>query len=309
MNWQQVSTLDWAALWQQFYSRLPVPLLNRIFACLFLLLLAWLAARLSWILLPSTAESAVTLPVSTAVAPVSTTQDLQALLDARLFGQFQAKPAEPVAVQAVTDAPQTSLNLKLTGVVATATKPEQGTAVIENSGVEQVYAIDEQIEGTSAVLKQVLEDRVLLQVAGRMETLMLDGVEYQKLSEANAALDGEGLQEVPPQQQYSPAAEDIASMRRDMLNEPAKFFDYVRITPRHRNGQMYGYALLPGKDAELFARMGLRPNDVAIEINGVRLNDMQQAYGVINELREASQASIKVERDGEIQDIQVNLSQ
>ncbi len=309
MNWQQVSTLDWAALWQQFYRRLPVPLLNRIFAFMLLLLLAWLAARLSWLLLPAAPESAISLPVASAAAPASTAQDLQALLDARLFGQFQAKSTEPVAVQTVTDAPQTNLSLKLTGVVATITKPEQGTAVIENSGVEQVYAIDEQIDGTSAVLKQVLEDRVLLQVAGRMETLMLDGVEYQKLSEANAALDGEGLQEVPPQQQYSPAAEDIASMRRDMLNEPAKFFDYVRITPRHRNGQMYGYALLPGKDAELFARMGLRPNDVAIEINGVRLNDMQQAYGVINELREASQASIKVERDGEIQDIQVNLSQ
>ena len=49
--------------------------------------------------------------------------------------------------------------------------------------------------------------------------------------------------------------------------------------------------------------MGLMPNDVAIEINGVRLNDMQQAYGVINELREAQEASIKVERDGEIKDV------
>jgi general secretion pathway protein C len=243
-------------------------------------------------------------------APASSTQDVQRVVDASLFGKYQEKTAEPVAVQTVTDAPQTSLSLKLTGVVATLTKPEQGTAVIENSGVEQVYAIDEQIEGTAAVLKQVLEDRVLLQVSGRMETLMLDGVEYQKLSEANAAVGEESLQEdAPPPGAYSPAAEDVASMRREMLNEPAKFFDYVRITPRHRNGQMYGYALLPGKDAELFARMGLRPNDVAIEINGVRLNDMQQAYGVINELREASQASIKVERDGQIQDIQVNLSQ
>ncbi len=309
MNWQQVSSLDWAALWQQFYRRLPVALLNRIFAGVFLVLLAWLAARISWVFLPAAAEADVSIPLQATTAQAHTTQDIQSIIDARLFGQFQPKSAEPVAVQTVTDAPQTSLNLKLTGVVATRAKPEQGTAVIENSGVEQVYAIDEQIEGTAAVLKQVLEDRVLLQVSGRMETLMLDGVEYQKLSEANAAVDGEGLQEVPPQQQYSPAAEDIASMRRDMLNEPAKFFDYVRITPRHRNGQMYGYALLPGKDAELFARMGLQPNDVAIEINGVRLNDMQQAYGVINELREASQASIKVERDGEIQDIQVNLSQ
>ena len=310
MNWQRVSSLDWAAQWQQFYAKLPVAMLNRIFAFLFLLLLAWLAARFSWLVLPAEQASAVPVPVSVVSAPVGTAQDIQRLVDARLFGQFQAKPTEPVVVQTVTDAPQTSLSLKLTGVVATASKPEQGTAVIENSGVEQVYAIDEQIEGSPAILKQVLEDRVLLQVSGRMETLMLDGIEYQKLSEVNGAVGEDGLQEVAPApESYSPAAEDVASMRREMLNEPAKFFDYVRITPRHRNGQMYGYALLPGKDAELFARMGLQPNDVAIEINGVRLNDMQQAYGVINELREASQASIKIERDGEIRDIQVNLSQ
>lgn len=310
MNWQQISGLDWAAQWQQFYAKLPVALLNRLFALIFLLLLAWLAARFSWLLMPAAPATAVVAPVGVATAPASSAQDIQKLIDARLFGQYQPKSAEPAPVQTVTDAPQTSLNLKLTGVVATAKKPEQGTAVIENSGVEQVYAIDEQIEGTAAVLKQVLEDRILLQVSGRMETLMLDGVEYQKLSEANGALDESGLAEVAPApESYSPAAEEVASMRREMLNEPAKFFDYVRITPRHRNGQMYGYALLPGKDAELFAKMGLRPNDVAIEINGVRLNDMQQAYGVINELREASQASIKIERDGEIRDIQVNLSQ
>jgi general secretion pathway protein C len=310
MNWQQISGLDWAAQWQQFYAKLPVTLLNRIFALIFLLLLAWLAARFSWLLLPDNPTGLVAVPPQVQQAPASSALDIQRLVDARLFGQYQPKSAEPVPVQTVTDAPQTSLNLKLTGVVATATKPEQGTAVIENSGVEQVYAIDEQIEGTSAVLKQVLEDRVLLQVSGRMETLMLDGVEYQKLSEVNGAVDESGLGEVAPApESYSPAADEVASMRREMLNEPAKFFDYVRITPRHRNGQMYGYALLPGKDAELFARMGLKPNDVAIEINGVRLNDMQQAYGVINELREASQASIKIERDGEIRDIQVNLSQ
>ncbi len=97
-------------------------------------------------------------------------------------------------------------------------------------------------------------------------------------------------------------------MRREVLNEPAKFFDYIRVAPRHRNGQLYGYALLPGRDPAVFNSMGLLPNDVAIEINGVRLDDMQQAYGVINDLREAQQASIKIERDGEIRDVQVTLS-
>ncbi len=312
MNWQQVSGLDWGAEWQRLYSRLPVALLNKIFALLLLVVLGWLVARFSWLILPKPAPQAVQAPAAVAAVGSNTgtsAQQLQKLVDARLFGQYQPKSAVSVPQPVVADAPQTSLNVKLTGVVATTKKPELGTAVIESQGVEQVYAVDEQIEGTSAVLKQVLEDRVLLQVSGRMETLMLDGIEYQKLSDANSAVSENSLQELPPEASNSPAAEQIAEMRRDMLNEPAKFFDYVRITPRHRNGQMYGYALLPGRDAELFARMGLKPNDVAIEINGVRLNDMQQAYGVINELREASQASIKIERDGEIQDIQVNLSQ
>ncbi|WP_333797096.1 type II secretion system protein GspC [Rheinheimera sp.] len=312
MNWPSLSRHELPAELIRLYQRLPVKQLNLLCTLVLVLLLAWLAARLSWMLWPT--ETAAPLQaVSTAENTNAQSVTIEPLLAAHLFGQYQAKAEEPVVAPAPnpTDAPKTSLNLKLTGVVATKNKPEQGTAIIESNGVEQVYAVDEQIEGTNASLKQVLEDRVLLQVSGRFETLMLDGLEYQQLSAENAAFN-EGIQEVqamPEPMEYGPAQQDIAAMRREMLAEPAKLFDYIRITPRHRNGQMYGYALTPGKDPELFARMGLMPNDVAIEINGVRLNDMQQAYGLINELREAKEASIKVERDGEIKDVLFSLSQ
>ncbi len=312
MNWPSLSRHELPAELIHLYQRIPVKQLNLFCTLVLVLLLAWLAARLSWMLWPT--ETAA--PVQVMSATNSASNDsvtIEPLLAAHLFGQYQAKAEEPVARPAPnpTDAPKTSLNLKLTGVVATKNKPEQGTAIIESNGVEQVYGVDEQIEGTNASLKQVLEDRVLLQVSGRFETLMLDGLEYQQLSAENAAFN-EGIQEVqamPEPMEYGPAQQDIAAMRREMLAEPAKLFDYIRITPRHRNGQMYGYALTPGKDPELFARMGLMPNDVAIEINGVRLDDMQQAYGLINELREAKEASIKVERDGEIKDVLFSLSQ
>lgn len=312
MNWPSLSRHELPAELIRLYQRIPVKQLNLFCTLVLVLLLAWLAARLSWMLWPT--ETAAPVQVMSATNSASNESvTIEPLLAAHLFGQYQAKAEEPVARPAPnpTDAPKTSLNLKLTGVVATKNKPEQGTAIIESNGVEQVYAVDEQIEGTNASLKQVLEDRVLLQVSGRFETLMLDGLEYQQLSAENAAFN-EGIQEVqamPEPMEYGPAQQDIAAMRREMLAEPAKLFDYIRITPRHRNGQMYGYALTPGKDPELFARMGLMPNDVAIEINGVRLDDMQQAYGLINELREAKEASIKVERDGEIKDVLFSLSQ
>lgn len=313
MNWPSFSQQDLPAELLRLYQRLPVKQLNLAFSLVLVLVIAWLAAQLTWLLWPKPAANNP-LPANMAVAnQQANAPQLDNLLSAHLFGQYQAKTEVVAApVQNVTDAPKTNLNLKLTGVVATKNKPEQGTAVIESNGVEQVYGVDEQIEGTSASLKQVLDDRVLLQVSGRFETLMLDGLEYQQLSAENAAYNADGLQEVqavPEPMEYSPAQQDIAAMRREMLAEPAKLFDYIRITPRHRNGQMYGYALTPGKDPELFARMGLMPNDVAIEINGVRLDDMQQAYGLINELREAKEASIKVERDGEIKDVLFSLSQ
>ena len=66
---------------------------------------------------------------------------------------------------------------------------------------------------------------------------------------------------------------------------------------------------MPGKDAAVFAQMGLQQNDLAIEINGIPLNDMQQAMRVINDLREATEATLKIERDGEIRDILFSLSQ
>lgn len=311
MNLPTLQQIDWVTLPSRLSKRLPVQQLNRIFSLLLVLLLAWLMAKLTWLVWPAPEASSPIQSETLAAAQVTGSPSLDALLAAHLFGKFEEKSVEPVPVARVTEAPKTSLNVKLTGVVATKNQPEQGTAIIESNGVEQVYAVDEQIEGTSASLKQVLEDRVLLQVSGRFETLMLDGLEYQQLSNDNAPV-GEGLQEVPSAPEpsaYSPAQTDINTARQEMLAEPSKFFDYVRVTPRHRNGQMYGYALSPGKDPELFARMGLMPNDVAIEINGVRLNDMQQAYGVISELREAKEASIKVERDGEIKDVLFTLSQ
>ncbi|MFN6969468.1 MAG: type II secretion system protein GspC [Rheinheimera sp.] len=311
MNLPTLQQIDWNTLPGRVAKRLPSQQLNRLFSLLLVVLLAWLAARLTWLIWPEPAVSSQIQLDSLPTVQTTSSPSLDNLLAANLFGKYQEKSAEPVKVEVVTEAPKTNLNVKLTGVVATKNYPEQGTAIIESNGVEQVYAVDEQIEGTNASLKQVLEDRVLLQVSGRFETLMLDGLEYQQLSQDNAPV-GDGLQEIPsaPEpMELSPAQADLNVVRREMLAEPAKFFDYVRVTPRHRNGQMYGYALLPGKDPELFARMGLMPNDVAIEINGVRLNDMQQAYSIINELREAKEASIKVERDGEIKDVLFTLAQ
>ena len=309
MNWQHLSQSSAFAGIVRFFSSLPVARLNQIFSVVLVITLAWLAARITWFVVPAPAQKPLQVSMSGVKTQSNNSSELERVISAKLFGQYQEKTAE--VVQTVTDAPQTTLNLKLTGVVATGKTPEQGTAIIENNGVEQVYAIDEQIDGSGAVLKQVIEDRVILQVNGRMETLMLDGLEYQQLTVANSAIEEGQLQEAGEAgpEEMGPAQGDIDELRREMTAEPMKLFDYIRVQPRNRGGKMYGYALLPGKDPKMFAQFGLQPNDVAVEINGVRLDDMQQAYSVMQELGEAKQVSIKLERDGEMKDISISLSQ
>ena len=291
----------------EWLTRLPHQRLNFWLTGILVLLFCWLLAKLSWQLLPTPSVEPI---LTTAATPAGAAPDLNSLLAARLFGQA-SRGAEVTAVAVPSVAPKTSLNVKLTGVVAIQGKPELGSAVVESQGAEQTYGVDDKIEGTSAILSQVFEDRVLLKVGARFETLMLDGIEYQQMAAQNS-----GVQQVEYQPQPEPMmdgpqppVESLADVRKEMLTEPMKFFDYVRASPQYRNGQLYGYRVMPGKDPELFERMGLKANDVAVEINGTALNDMQQAMMVMNELREATQASIKVERDGQTRDIVFSLSQ
>ena len=314
--------LESQQLWRQI-QRVPLQKLRVLCNVLLVILLAWLVALLSWQLVPTPVASNVVMPASVNAANAAGKGvDLAALLSFSLFGKADAvqipKP-EPVAV--VTEAPKTQLNVKLTGLVAVSDEPNQGSAIIESKGAEATYAIDDKIDGTNAVLKQVLADRVLIQQAGRYETLMLDGIEYTKFAQANAGLgraddavseeSSNGDAPMPDPMEMQPLqTHEISDARRDeLVAEPMKFFDYIRVSPQRVDGKLVGYRLMPGKDPGLFAQLGLQVNDLAVEINGNQLNDMQQAMAVINELRDAKEAAIKIERDGEIRDILINLSQ
>lgn len=291
----------------EWFTRLPQQRLNLWLTGVLVLMFCWLLAKLSWQMLPTPHAEPISVEIA-ASAPGA--PDLKALLAASLFGKATEK-SEAAPVSVPSSAPKTTLNVKLTGVVSVSGKPDQGSAVIESQGTEQTYGVDDKIEGTGATLSQVFEDRVLLKVSSRFETLMLDGIEYQQMAAQNGGLQEVGYQPQPEPMMDGPqpAIEELADVRKEMMSEPMKFFDYIRASPQYRNGQLYGYRVMPGKDPELFERMGLKANDVAVEINGTALNDMQQAMMVMNELREATQASIKVERDGQTRDIVFSLSQ
>ena len=92
-----------------------------------------------------------------------------------------------------------------------------------------------------------------------------------------------------------------------MLANPARITDYVRISPIRKNGKLTGYRVNPGRNRALFKEVGLQPNDLAVSLNGYDLTDTRQAMEVAKQLKNLTEMSLTVERDGQLHSIYLSL--
>ncbi|KZN44788.1 type II secretion system protein GspC [Pseudoalteromonas luteoviolacea] len=290
---------------QKIIQGLPHAKLSRAVVFLAVVYIAFLLSQLFWLLWPKPETKLLsTNPIHS--QSVQQAVSSSSILTQNIFGKANEKPkAENKPKPVISNAPETQLNVRLTGIVAVSQNDVAGLAIIESQGRQETYLVHDAVKGTRAKLAQVLPDRVILDVSGRFETLMLDGIDFtqqvamlttpKRNSEPKARKIGDNTRS------------ELAQRRQELLNEPGKLFDYIRISPERRNGQLVGYRLRPGKDPELFKKMGLKNNDLAIAINGYQLTDMKQAMTAMNELRESTDANITIERDGRILDVQFSL--
>ncbi|TMN42719.1 type II secretion system protein GspC [Pseudoalteromonas sp. S2755] len=286
---------------QKFWLGLPHAKLSRIIVVLSVVYVAFLFSQLFWLLWP-VPQTQPLLPASQLYSQSSSGITSQGIVAQNLFGEANAKSdTKPQPV--VSDAPETTLNVRLTGIVAVSQDDGAGLAIIESQGRQETYSVDAPITGTRAKLARVLPDRVILDVSGRFETLMLDGIEFSR----TVAMPTKPKKIVNSTTSPTPPQNELANRRQELLSDPGKLFDYIKIAPEQRNGEVIGYRLSPGKDPELFEQVGLKANDLAIAINGFQLTDMKQAMSAINELRTSTDANITIERDGQVMDVQFSL--
>ena len=226
-----------------------------------------------------------------------------------LFGDYNA---EPLTEKKVTDAPVTRLNLTLTGVVSSSVK-DQGAAIIENRNQQQTYGIGEKIEGTNASLKEVYADRVIIKNGSSSETLMLDGVDYNKISNQSINQPIQAPVTISQPNTQDPGrrtlSDDAIQASKELQDQPASFIDYIAVSPHRPNGELLGYRVSPGKKPALFKAAGLKSGDVITDINGLDLTDMQQAIEAMNMLKELQSLQMSVQREDELITIYLDLSQ
>jgi len=102
--------------------------------------------------------------------------------------------------------------------------------------------------------------------------------------------------------------QQLARVRDEVLKDPAKASEYVRVQPANVGGQLKGYRIYPGRDRSAFTQAGLRPGDLVTSVNGVQLDDPAKALQLLSDLSQAGQVTLVVERGGQAQTISLNLA-
>jgi general secretion pathway protein C len=269
------------------------------------------AAELTWRLWPQPVASSrfesISSSQSVSLENSNSRLNLADIKRLNLFGDFNAGPIEQ---KEVTDAPVTRLNLTLTGVVASSVK-DQGAAIIENRNQQQTYGIGEKIEGTSVSLKEVYADRVIIKNGSSNETLMLDGVDYNKNTNQLSQLPLANLQPIDqgPEELRQTLSNEAILAGRELQDQPASFIDYIAVSPHRPDGELLGYRVSPGKKPTLFKAAGLKSGDVITDINGLDLTDMQEALEAMNMLKELQSLQMSVQREDELITIYLDLPQ
>lgn len=304
---------------KQFLTRLPHAKLSAVVTLLVVVYLAYLLSKLVWLVWPQPVSAPLTPSHYSGQSKATNSSSVQNIIEQFLFGKKTVTNKANTAQQdeVINNAPETRLSINLTGIVAVSNDDQAGIAIIESQGRQVSYLVEEVVKGTRAEVAQILPDRVILSVNGRYETLMLDGLDFTK-KVSMPVLAAREEQDMGPQKlaqselQINATAdpdvkEALIETREELLGEPGKLFDYIRVSQAMSDGELIGYRLSPGKEPALFKQMGLQNNDLAVAINGYQLTDLQQAMAAINELRNTSDATITIERDGEQIDVQFSL--
>jgi general secretion pathway protein C len=219
--------------------------------------------------------------------------DIQSVVSAHLFGVAAVDPGS----QDPSNAPQSSANLVLAGTIATQ-NPKRGVAIVSDGGApSKVYSVGDRIGGAS--LHSVYLDRVILDRNGALETLQLP---RQLLLSSRAP-------QVRPAATATVAAVD--NIRHMVQQDPSILDQVMRTVASYDNaaGKLRGFRAYPGKNKQIFNKLGLKSGDLVTAINGTALDDPQRSQEVFDTIQTSDHVTVTIERGGQKQDITLNIAQ
>ena len=103
----------------------------------------------------------------------------------------------------------------------------------------------------------------------------------------------------------------VENIRRMVQQDPGILDQVMRTVPSYDNaaGKLRGFRAYPGRNRQIFGKLGLKPGDLVTAINGTPLDDPQHSQEVFNTIQTSDHVTVTVERGGQKQDITLNIAQ
>jgi general secretion pathway protein C len=180
----------------------------------------------------------------------------------------------------------------LLGTVISSNRP---FAVILLKGQEQIFRLDEEIPGAGKLEEIEREEVRVRDQDGTLFTLTLPkGVAPDSgRRRSTSAPSSAGIKEVGENRWVISSQE--ASKARENMSE---IFKQARLEARKVNGQVEGFTVKMIRPRTLLWKLGLKRGDLIKEINGVQLDSDEKVLEIYQQLKEARNISIGLQRRG-----------
>lgn len=218
----------------------------------------------------------------------------------------------PIVAQPAVGGPQSnepqksSLQLELVSTMVCPSDETWSMAVIRDLSTKEkdpaMYNRGMSIASTGATVVSVVQKRVYLRNAGRLEYLELDGTAPpppRVVSRVAAPPRGPNEPDLSGVSCNGPSCTIDRSLVDKLLQNTTMLATAARVVPSIKDGKPNGFKLYAIRPNSIFGKIGLQNGDTVKTINGMDMSSPDKALEVFTKLRNASHLTVQLERRGE----------
>lgn len=216
---------------------------------------------------------------------------------------------------------ESKLPLKLKGVIYTS-DPYSGLAYVSNSNSKSVESfLSGDIIFQLAELYQILEDRIIIDNKGQKEYVLKEKYEIVR-SSRNKKPKSRGKKDTstkiattpPPETFREDGLERVGlsisltdSYLQNIMGDLPKILQDAKAEPNMVNGELKGFELTRIRENSIYEKAGFQNGDIIKEINGYPLNDPAGAIRLLQQLRNAKEVDVVLDRNGQSKDMSIKI--
>tara|TARA_B100000953_G_scaffold97070_1_gene79550 strand:- start:546 stop:1505 length:960 start_codon:yes stop_codon:yes gene_type:complete len=235
----------------------------------------------------------------------SNNQNISSILAAHLFGLSSSNEDNltfnennPALIKttelAIENLTETNLSLLLIGTIKDNNNKLSMAIIVNDQKEEKIYEINDEIL-PDIILHSIHPDQIVLRRNGILESLKLPKNKNDDIFLIN----------------NSRADNKINSSfnNRSPMDLQTNIADLLKPTPYFENGKQKGYKIYPGNNSQQLENFGLVNGDLVTHINKSPLDNPLLAMKMFQDMKNARQLSLTIERNKQQTVVVINLNQ